>query len=219
MLPIKTTPIPSFFHINEIARKAAYRIHMGILNAGQLSDVKDAEGADSEKTFLPIYSHTSRLQGRTGSTSDVLFETSRPTWETKPEKCHISHVVADTDSWEQKTAQALEQMDEVIAYAKNHNLGFTIPYINHNGESRQYVPDFIVRIKSGESGSTDENVNLILEVSGLPREDKVQKVNTIKNMWLPAVNGCGEFGKWTFLENTDPWNAQNSIREFMKQYA
>ena len=110
-------------------------------------------------------------------------------------------------------------MDEVIAYVKNHNLGFTIPYINHNGESRHYVPDFIVRIKSGESGSTDESVNLILEVSGLPREDKVQKINTIKNMWLPAVNGCGEFGKWTFLEITDPWNIQNTIRESMKQYA
>ncbi len=210
---------PQFFHVGEIARKAAFRIHMGILNAEKRSEGADSVDTASEKTFLPIFAQSSHLKGCTGSTSDVLFETSRPTWETKPDKCHISHVVADTDSWEQKSAQALEQMDEVIAYVKNHYLDFTIPYIDHNGERRQYVPDFIVRIRSGESNSTDGIVNLILEVSGMPREDKVQKVNTIKNMWLPAVNGCGEFGKWEFLEITDPWNIQNSIRQFLKQYA
>ena len=84
------------------------------------------------------------------------------------------------------------------------------------GERRQYVPDFIVRIRRGENGSNDDIVNLILEVSGMPREDKVQKVNTIKNMWLPAVNGCGEFGAWDFLEITDPWNIQNNIRQYYK---
>ncbi len=94
-------------------------------------------------------------------------------------------------------------------------MGFTIPYINHNGESRQYVPDFIARILIGESGSTDDIVNLILEVSGMPREDKVQKVNTIRNMWLPAVNVCSEFGKWDFLEITDPWDIQNNIRNYL----
>lgn len=215
----KDNTYPQFFQIGEIARKAAYRIHMGILNTGQQSKGTDSEDATSERIFLPIFPHSSRIKGRTGSTSDVLFETSRPTWETKPNKCHISHVVVDTESWEQKTAQALEQMDEVIAYVKNHNLDFTIPYINHNGESRQYVPDFIVRIQKGKSGTTDDIVNLIIEVSGMPREDKVQKVNTIKNMWLPAVNGCSEFGKWNFLEITDPWNIQNTIRQYINENA
>ena len=101
----------------------------------------------------------------------------------------------------------------------NSNLSFTIPYINHNGESRQYVPDFIARIQRGESSSINENVNLILEVSGMPREDKVQKVNTIKNIWLPAVNGCNEFGNWDFLEITDPWNIQNNIHQHLKENA
>lgn len=208
---------PQFFNISEIARKAAYRIYMGILNGEQHSNGTDSEDTAAEKIFIPIFPHSSRMKGRTGSTTDVLFETSRPIWETKPDKCHISHVVADTDSWEQKTAHALEQMDEVIAYVKNHNLGFKIPYINYNGESRQYVPDFIARIRSEESDSTYAYVNLILEVSGMPREDKLQKVNTIKNLWLPAVNGCSEFGKWKFLEITDPWNIQNNIRQFMQQ--
>ena len=45
-------------------------------------------------------------------------------------------------SWEQKLAQALEDMPEVVRYVKNHNLGFTIPY-TLNGEEHQYMPDFI----------------------------------------------------------------------------
>lgn len=208
---------PQFFHIGEIARKAAYRIHMGILNSGRQTQKPDSTNTASEKIFLPIYTQSSHTKGRTGSTSDVLFETSQPTWETKADKCHISHVVADTNSWEQKTAQSLEQMDEVISYVKNHNLGFTIPYINHNGERRQYVPDFIARIRRGENDSNHDIVNLILEVSGMPREDKVQKVNTIKNMWLPAVNGCGKFGNWDFIEINDPWNIQNNIRNHLNK--
>ena len=202
---------PQFFQIGEIERKAAHRIHAGILRAEQHAQNSHAENDAPPKTFLPIF----RSKQHTGSTEGTAFETTQPTWETHPEKCHISHVVADTDSWEQKTAQALEQMDEVVAYVKNHNLGFTIPYVNHNGESRQYVPDFIARIRKQDGNAEDNIVNLILETSGRGREDKVQKVDTVKNMWVPAVNNYGELGKWTFLEITDPWNIQNTIRERM----
>ena len=149
----------------------------------------------------------------------MTFETTQPTWETRPDKCHISHVVADTESWEQKTAQTLEQMDEVVAYVKNHNLDFTIPYTNHNGVSRHYVPDFITRIRKRGDDSGDTIVNLILETSGMGREDKVQKTNTVQNMWIPAVNNHSEFGEWAFLEITDPWDMQHTIREFMSKYA
>ena len=45
------------------------------------------------------------------------FDTTRPTYEIDPKKCHISHVVADTGSWEQKMAQALEDMPEVRDWA------------------------------------------------------------------------------------------------------
>ena len=65
------------------------------------------------------------------------FDTTRPVYATRADKCHISHVVADTDSWEQKMAQALEEMDEVVCYVKNQNLGFTIPY-TLNGEEALY---------------------------------------------------------------------------------
>ena len=211
----KDNTYPQLFQIGEIAREAAFRIYQGILRAEQQTQTYDSGNDSSSKNFLPIFSHKYRI----GSTEDVAFETTQPTWETRPDKCHISHVVADTDSWEQKTAQALEQMGEVVAYVKNHNLDFTIPYTNHNGMSRQYVPDFIARFRKQGSGSEDNTVNLILETSGREREDKVQKVNTVENMWLPAVNNYGEFGEWAFLELTDPWNMQNTIRESMSEYA
>lgn len=211
----KDNMYPQYFHIGEIARKAAFRIYQSILRAEQQNQSSDPENAPSSKGFLPIF----RDKERTGSTDEVAFETTQPTWETRPDKCHISHVVADTDSWEQKTAQTLEQMNEVVAYVKNHNLDFTIPYTDHHGASRQYVPDFIARVRTQESKSGDNIVNLILETSGREREDKVQKVNTVKNMWMPAVNNYGEFGEWSFLEITDPWNIQNTIREFMNEYA
>ena len=211
----KDNMYPQYFQIGEIARKAAFRIYQAILRGESQTQNNGSENDAKPKTFLPIF----RDKERTGSTEGVDFETTQPTWETRADKCHISHVVADTDSWEQKTAQALEQMGEVAAYVKNHNLGFTIPYTNHNGVSRQYVPDFIARIRKQESGSEDNTVNLILETSGREREDKVQKVNTVKNMWVPAVNNYSEFGEWAFLELTDPWNMQNTIREFMNEYA
>ena len=211
----KDNMYPQYFQIGEIGRKAAFRIYQGILRAEQHNENSNSAEDNAPKVFLPFF----RDKSRTGSTEDVEFETTQPTWETRPDKCHISHVVADTESWEQKTAQALEQMDEVVAYVKNHNLGFTIPYVNHNGANRQYVPDFIARIRKRGDDSDNNIVNLILETSGRGREDKVQKVNTVNNMWVPAVNNSGEFGEWTFLEITDPWDMQNTIREFMNEYA
>jgi len=42
-------------------------------------------------------------------------------------------------------------MPEVLAYVKNQNLDFTIPY-EHKGTEHAYVPDFIVRL---DIGATD----------------------------------------------------------------
>ena len=57
----------------------------------------------------------------------------------------------------------LEDMDEVVCYVKNHNLGFTIPY-TLNGEEKNYIPDFIACIDDGHG--TSDLLNLIIEVTG-----------------------------------------------------
>lgn len=151
-----------------------------------------------------------------GTTQIVDFDTTRPVFVTRADKCHISHVVADTDSWEQKMAESLESMKEVRAYAKNHNLGFAIPY-TLNGEERNYLPDFLVRYD--DDSSDGEELNLILEVTGERRKDKAAKVSAAKTLWVQAVNNHSGLGRWSFLEVYDPWDAQNLIRAHVKELA
>ena len=147
------------------------------------------------------------------------FDTTRAVYPTRPDKSHINYVVADTESWEQKLAQAVEGMDEVLCYARNDHLGFTISY-TFNGEEHNYTPDFLVRIKDArikdarvdDAGGPTDPLNLILEVSGQKRSEKAAKAATARNLWVPAINNHGGFGRWAYLEITDPWNAQNAIR-------
>ena len=142
-----------------------------------------------------------------GTTATVDFTTTRPVWPTQPDKCHVSHVVADTGSWEQKVAQTLEGMPEVLAYVKNHNLGFEIPY-TMAGEEHRYLPDFIVRWNDG----AEDPLSVIVEVTGRRRPEKAVKVATARELWVPAVNAEKTFGRWAFVEVTDPWNAATEIR-------
>ena len=113
-----------------------------------------------------------------GSTRYVDFDTTKPVMITDPAKCHISHVVADTNNWEQKLAQVLEDMDEVVRYVKNEGLGFSIPYALE-GIERAYIPDFIACIEDGNG--RDDLLNLICEVSGEAKRDKARKAETARD--------------------------------------
>lgn len=195
----KDNTYPQMFLIQQYAHIAAHRIYQSVVKA---------EGPET-KTLLPI----PRPYDSVGSTRYVAFDTARPVYPTDSKKCHISHVVADTNSWEQKTAQSLEEMAEVIHYVKNHNLGFTIPYIGYE-RTKQYIPDFIVKVNTG----AHEPLNLVIEVSGKATEDKAVKVDTAKNLWVPAVNNAQKFGRWAFLEISDPWDVQNTITAFLNKF-
>jgi len=190
----KDDAFPQMLLLAEFAHDAADRIYRTIVTS-----------TDGEKTLKPIL----RPYDTVGSTRFVDFDTTRPVYATNPKRCHISHVVADTESWEQKMAQTLEDMPEVLAYVKNQNLGFTIPY-TLAGEERQYIPDFIVRVADGQG--PDDLLNLIVEVSGEARKDKAAKVATARTLWIPAINNHGAYGRWAFLEISDPWDAKNTIR-------
>ncbi len=122
----------------------------------------------------------------------------------------MSHVVCDTNSWEQKTAQALEELDEVVSYVKNDRQpGFAIPY-TVDGDQREYYPDFVARVNDGHG--PDDLLSVIIEVTGEKRKDKEAKVATVRNLWVPAVNNHGGLGRWAFLEISDPWRAKSLIR-------
>ena len=133
----KDHTFPQLLLLLEFAHDAADRIYGAIVRGSNGSP-------DGPPSLRPIL----RPYDTVGSTRYVDFDTTRPVYATRADRCHISHVVADTDSWEQKMAQTLEDMDEVIRYVKNHNLGFTIPY-TINGEEHQYHPDFIAVLDDG----------------------------------------------------------------------
>lgn len=192
---LKDNTFPQMLLLIEFAHNAAELIYQAIVGSTL-----------GQKTLKPIL----RPYDTLGSTRYVDFDTTRPVYPTAPDKCHISHVVADTGSWEQKMAQALEEMDEVNCYVKNHNLGFTIPY-TIDAEEKIYIPDFIVRLKDGK----EDPLNLIIEVTGEKKKEKAAKVATARNLWVPSVNNHGGFGRWAFLEIGDPWDAQNLIRGFL----
>jgi type III restriction enzyme len=189
-LTCKDNTFPQLLLLVEFAHDAADRIYQAIVRA-----------QGGEARIKPIL--RPHKGEETGTTRYVSFDTTKPTYPTHPDRSHISHVVADTGSWEQKMAQVLEELDEVECYAKNQGLNFTIPYML-NGEQKQYFPDFLVRCRSG--------LNLIVEVSGEARRDKAAKVAAARTLWVPAINNHGGFGYWAFVEVTDPWDAQGTIR-------
>ena len=57
----------------------------------------------------------------------------------------------------------------------------------------------------------DDDLSLIIEVTGESRKDKAEKVSTARTLWIPAVNNHGGFGRWAFVEITDPRDAQRTI--------
>jgi type III restriction enzyme len=122
-------------------------------------------------------------------------------------KSHVNYVVADTEEWEQGVAKKLERMPEVLAYVKNQNLGFTIPY-EYRGNNHAYVPDFIAKIITPDQ----EIISLLIEVTGKKDDKKVLKTKTARELWVPSVNNNGEYGKWAFIEIQDIHETEQLIR-------
>lgn len=108
-------------------------------------------------------------------------------------------MILDSD-WEAEFCRVAEAHPRVLAYAKNHGLGFEVPY-RLGGVPRQYRPDFIVRIndKGGDDGPEDP-LNLVVEIKGVRGEDAIVKAETMRTQWVPGVNALGSHGRWAFAE-------------------
>ena len=148
-----------------------------------------------------------------GSSEYVFGSTTKEVYPTV--KSHVNFVVADTDSWEQKAAKALEQLPQIQSYVKNHFLGFYIPYLE-NGVEHRYMPDFIAQVIT----ETGEMVNLIIEISGFSNDrtgGKAAKRYYTTNYWLPAANNMQTYGRWDFMEINDIDNIKALLIEKIKQ--
>ena len=178
---------PGMLTYLEIAGQAAERIY--------LACNRDKGGEQSIKAILDPYNPK-------GSSRFVAFNTSKDTWKTAPHRCHVSHVVLDSD-WEAELARVLESHPRVIAYVKNQGMQFEVPY-NDGATPRRYVPDFIVRLDDGSA----DGLNLVLETKGWRKGDAQLKASTMRNRWVPGVNNLGTFGRWAFAEFTDVWEIE-----------
>ncbi|GBC94016.1 hypothetical protein HRbin15_02521 [bacterium HR15] len=171
----------------------------------RLTEAIEPDTAAGEPPILPVIERFRPM----GSTAEVLFRTVRPCVGTT--KSHISHVVLDAPKWEHSVAYQLEKLHEVVAYARNDHLDFTIPY-EWQGARHEYRPDYLIRWRD-EDG---REVKVILEVKGFETEQDRQK-EAAAQRWVRAVNHHGELGKWVFCICKKPSKVASVIRNAVAQ--
>lgn len=143
---------------------------------------------------------------REGTTRGVRFMTSKDLYETSS-RCHINYAVPDSD-WEIEFCRVADRHPRVLAWVKNHNLGFEVPY-SAGGEARRYRPDFILKIDDGRGA--EDLLNLVVEIKGYRGEDAKDKAETMTTYWVPGVNNLGTLGRWAFAEFTARWTIQSEF--------
>ncbi len=164
----------------------------------RLCDAIEPDEASGEPPLLPVIN---RFRPH-GSTSEVIFNTTRPCHPTQ--RSHIDNVVLDTLTWERSASFTLEASKVVNFYARNDDgaspseetshLDFGIPY-EMLGVSHIFYPDFLVRLLNG--------VTVILEIKGMLGEREEAKFQAA-HRWVSAVNNWGRMGKWAFHVCRDP---------------
>lgn len=172
----KHIDIPSLFHQDPLRKRILFALHIDPIVQHLVSLVHQQNTLKLEPVFdadRPI-----------GSTRDMRDWYTTRICE-KTQRSQISHIVVDS-SWEKYTADMLEGHDDVAAWVKNDHLGFQILYL-WGGSKRKYVPDFLIRFKSGKT--------LVLEIKGEDSDqDRAKRVALAQ--WVEAVNSHGGFGHW-----------------------
>ncbi len=182
----------------DIADRVADRI-MKALTRG-------AEGGNRVIAMLDPYN-------REGSTRHVGFNTSQDRYETGA-KCHVNYAIADSD-WELEFCRVADAHPRVMAWVKNHNLGFEVPY-RAGGEARRYRPDFILKVDDGRG--MGDPLNLVVEIKGFRNEDAKDKADTMATYWVPGVNNLGTMGRWAFAEFTEKWTMQSEFEGVITEW-
>lgn len=150
-----------------------------------------------------------------GSTRYVNFNTTKTRrWQTDSRKCHINWAILDS-GWEGELCRVLETPDfPVLAYVKNHNLGFEVPY-RMGGKAKTYIPDFIALIDDGHG--PDDPLHLVLEVKGFRGEDAKEKKSTMETYWLPGINRMSSYGRWAFQELREVYEMEPDFEAKVKE--
>ena len=176
---------PAQLMIADLADMACERISAAITRAEL--------GRQPVKALLDPYNPT-------GTTRHVNFTTSRTLRYATGGRCHLNWAILDS-GWEGELCRVLDAHPHVLAWVKNHNLGFEVPY-QFAGETRRYIPDFIALVDDG--AGADNPLHLVAEVKGYRGEDAKAKKEAMDAYWVPGVNAHGCYGRWAFFEFRDP---------------
>jgi type III restriction enzyme len=172
----KHIDIPSLFHQDPLRKRILLSLKIDAVVQHLLERVNEQNTLKLEPVFDSERPIGSTREMRTWYTTRVCEPTRRS---------QISHIVVDS-GWEKYVADILEHHPAVAAWAKNDHLGFQVLYL-WNGSKRKFIPDFLVRYKSGKT--------LALEMKG---EDSAQDQakRAALRQWVEAVNAHGGFGAW-----------------------
>jgi type III restriction enzyme len=181
---------PAMVTYKEIADQAAERIY--------LACQQSKAGGGQVRAILDPYTPE-------GSTRFVNFATTKPTYDTAPDRCHVNAAVLDSD-WEAEFARVAEAHARVLAYVKNQGMQFEVPY-RDGATPRRYRPDYIVRLDDGQ----DDPLNVVIEIKGYRRGDAQLKAETMRKLWVPGVNALGAYGRWAFAEFTAVFEIEDAF--------
>ena len=165
------------------AKRLRERIHAGLVPAA---------AADGPGSLLPIVNSYTEYT----STADCDFHTTLPI--RRLYKSHLNAAVVRSSGQgglvgEDAAIDVLDATDNLVeCFAPNdRRIGFKIWY-EHNGQTRFYEPDFIVRMRGGKQ--------VLLEIKGgggvVHDEDAVQAKLAATEKWVRAVNNAGRYGRW-----------------------
>ena len=134
-------------------------------------------------------------------------------------KSEIRYAHCDSE-WEVWVAQQLDEMDEILRWARNKGLNWSIPYVADR-QQKAYWPDFVAVAKLNES----QELNIVIEVKGLERDNDPIKRRWAQEYWVPAVNRHQEYGQaagrtWAYLYLDDEalvTNATTRIRDLIDE--
>ena len=125
---------PTVFYQDELRRRLIYTLNMSRI----VRHVWEAVRQENTERLTPVFDRDHPIR----STGDMrTWYTGKPCERTR--KSHINVCVFDS-TWEASDSFALENNDEVLAWAKNDHLGFEVLYI-YQGVVRKYRPDFLAR--------------------------------------------------------------------------
>ena len=102
------------------------------------------------------------------------------------EQSELSHAACHSQL-ELLTARALDAHPLVARWARNFQLGWTIPY-HHEGSWRRYEPDFVAVLRAPDGGE----VNLIVECKGVMDEKAEAAEQWTNEHWIPCVEATAD---------------------------